>query len=349
MRGVPLRDVEERPLAQLRPRSRRRGPWSARGTRSSRPSRRRRRCADGRRAGGRGSGRERGREDGDGRRRPTEVEHGIPPSCRATSGPAKLAREHDVPAPGKDPGGEDNRRERRLAIDSSGRSGRRLTAPAPCDCVAAGWPTRSGTFFPRPFRRAFYEPVCASLPAAAFREAGLDSLEERSSKRRGSLVRVELLEGAQIVNLFALARDDPEERLWHQSLISEGLFVRRFTRLGGRCRATGRCSPPSRNRSSRDSAARPRAPPSAARRLRHAGRLAGRRRPGRGAHDMGAARRAARGAGAAAAPDHPERVALPAVVRGRRPATARDRAVGRRGRRPGHVSSPRSTCACSSR
>ena len=92
-----------------------------------------------------------------------------------------------------------------------------------------------GTFFPRPFRRAFYELVCASLPAAAFSEAArLDSLDGALVEApRGSLVRVELLEGAQIVNLFALARDDPEERLWHQSLISEGLFVRRFTRLWG--------------------------------------------------------------------------------------------------------------------
>jgi uncharacterized protein YcgI (DUF1989 family) len=92
-----------------------------------------------------------------------------------------------------------------------------------------------GPFCPKPFERGFYERVRSSLSGAPFREvARLVALDGALIEAvRGSMVRIELLECAQIVNMFAFNRDDPDERLWHQSLVSEGLFLKVFSRLWG--------------------------------------------------------------------------------------------------------------------
>jgi uncharacterized protein YcgI (DUF1989 family) len=42
-----------------------------------------------------------------------------------------------------------------------------------------------------------------------------------------------LSHGAQIVNLFAFNLDDPDERMWHETLIREGIFLTRFYRIWG--------------------------------------------------------------------------------------------------------------------
>ena len=94
----------------------------------------------------------------------------------------------------------------------------------------------------------------------------------------------------------------------------------------------------------------PRAPPPAARRLRHARRLAGRRRPGRVRTTREQLAGLLEGAGLPCrTPDHPERVALPAVVsRGRHAAGNAARATPSGPPRPcmtGSRSSPRSTPA----
>ena len=92
-----------------------------------------------------------------------------------------------------------------------------------------------GPFFPKPLNHAFYESVEAELTRARFRQAArLDSLDGTLLEvERGSFLRIELVDGPQIVNVFAFNRADPDERLWHQSLISEGLFLQRFSRLWG--------------------------------------------------------------------------------------------------------------------
>lgn len=55
----------------------------------------------------------------------------------------------------------------------------------------------------------------------------------------GDAVTVVLESGAQVVDLFPLNRDDHRERLTHQTMVSEGLFMTRYSRLWGtmpRCR-----------------------------------------------------------------------------------------------------------------
>jgi uncharacterized protein YcgI (DUF1989 family) len=49
----------------------------------------------------------------------------------------------------------------------------------------------------------------------------------------GSALSVYLLEGPQIVNAFAFNPDDPDERIWHESVIREGVFLRKHTRVWG--------------------------------------------------------------------------------------------------------------------
>jgi uncharacterized protein YcgI (DUF1989 family) len=49
----------------------------------------------------------------------------------------------------------------------------------------------------------------------------------------GSLLSLELCEDAQTVDLFAFNRDDPYERIWHQSLVSESVFLTPPARLWG--------------------------------------------------------------------------------------------------------------------
>lgn len=52
--------------------------------------------------------------------------------------------------------------------------------------------------------------------------------------KAGELLSVELVEGAQIVNLFMLNASDPDERVWaHETCLIEGLFLTRYSRLWG--------------------------------------------------------------------------------------------------------------------
>jgi uncharacterized protein YcgI (DUF1989 family) len=88
---------------------------------------------------------------------------------------------------------------------------------------------------PRPFDESYYAEL----------RARLQQFEEKSSYTchdyrgcaldvsGGELLRLTLLEGPQIVNLFAFNRLDPDERLWHQTIVSEGMFLSRFSRLWG--------------------------------------------------------------------------------------------------------------------
>jgi uncharacterized protein YcgI (DUF1989 family) len=92
-----------------------------------------------------------------------------------------------------------------------------------------------GRFCPKPLEREFYEHLVDELPSTRFHPlTTLDALAGYACVLdAGSLLRLTLLEGPQIVNLFGFNADDPDERIWHQSIISEGLFLTRYARIWG--------------------------------------------------------------------------------------------------------------------
>jgi uncharacterized protein YcgI (DUF1989 family) len=88
----------------------------------------------------------------------------------------------------------------------------------------------------RPFDRSFYAQLRERLEERQVRDRR--TLAEPGghivSVDAGEVVRIELVAGAQIVNLLAFNSDDPDERFWaHQTCLLEGLFLGRWTRLWG--------------------------------------------------------------------------------------------------------------------
>ncbi|MGE0219552.1 DUF1989 domain-containing protein [Mycolicibacterium sp.] len=94
---------------------------------------------------------------------------------------------------------------------------------------------RSPHLVPTPIDAAFYDGVRAALPKAAIRQRlRLADLGGAAvDVHAGETLDLRLLEGPQIVNLFAYNPHDPDERIWHQSVIREGLFTTRGTRIWG--------------------------------------------------------------------------------------------------------------------
>lgn len=88
---------------------------------------------------------------------------------------------------------------------------------------------------PTPIDDAFYEGASGAL-AGADRVSSevLGDLEGAPVELdAGSAAVITLLEGPQIVNVWAYNQADPDERLWHESVIREGIFLRRHTRVWG--------------------------------------------------------------------------------------------------------------------
>ncbi|MFN8204823.1 MAG: DUF1989 domain-containing protein [Solirubrobacteraceae bacterium] len=88
---------------------------------------------------------------------------------------------------------------------------------------------------PTPLDRGFYEEVARRLAAAPVAvEHRLDGFAGLAvDVPRGAALTITLLEGAQIVNAFAFNPADPDERMWQQSVLREGVFLRRFSRVWG--------------------------------------------------------------------------------------------------------------------
>lgn len=88
---------------------------------------------------------------------------------------------------------------------------------------------------PTPIDDSFYREATDALVTTPRREsrelAGLDG--EAVDLDAGSALVLTLLEGPQIVNVWAFNREDPDERIWHESVIREGIFLRRHTRVWG--------------------------------------------------------------------------------------------------------------------
>lgn len=88
---------------------------------------------------------------------------------------------------------------------------------------------------PTPIDRGFYEAAAARLSSAVVRAehrlADFGGLALDVPK--GATVTLTLLEGAQIVNAFAYNPADPDERMWQQSVLREGIFLRRYSRVWG--------------------------------------------------------------------------------------------------------------------
>ena len=88
---------------------------------------------------------------------------------------------------------------------------------------------------PTPIDADFYEAASARL-----REVSLLSSVELGDLNglsvdvtAGSGLRLTLVDGPQIVNVWAYNQGDPDERIWHESVIREGIFLRRHTRVWG--------------------------------------------------------------------------------------------------------------------
>lgn len=88
---------------------------------------------------------------------------------------------------------------------------------------------------PTPLDREFYSALVPRLARARVRDSFVLSSFDGASLKvgAGETLTVKLLEGAQIVNVFAFNCDDPDERLWMQTIVREGLFLTRFARLWG--------------------------------------------------------------------------------------------------------------------
>ncbi len=88
---------------------------------------------------------------------------------------------------------------------------------------------------PTPIDSAFYENAAARLASAEVTaEHRLDDFGGLAvDVPKGAAVTLTLLEGAQIVNAFAYNPADPDERMWQQSVLREGIFLRRYSRVWG--------------------------------------------------------------------------------------------------------------------
>jgi len=88
---------------------------------------------------------------------------------------------------------------------------------------------------PTPLDRLFYEGVTGLLAnadvAAEYRLDDFGGLAV--DVPRGAALTLTLLEGPQIVNAFAFNPHDPDERIWQQSVLREGVFLRRYSRVWG--------------------------------------------------------------------------------------------------------------------
>ncbi|MCW3014423.1 MAG: hypothetical protein JWO02_1515 [Solirubrobacterales bacterium] len=92
------------------------------------------------------------------------------------------------------------------------------------------------TQHPRPMDRDFYVQAREAATAAQvveqvdFDEPGAFLLDLGA----GETASIELLSGAQIVNLLPFNTADPDERLWaHETCLLEGLWLTRYSRLWG--------------------------------------------------------------------------------------------------------------------
>lgn len=88
---------------------------------------------------------------------------------------------------------------------------------------------------PTPLDRGFYEDAVRRLASAAvaaehrlcdFGGLALDV-------PMGAALVLTLLEGPQIVNVFAYNPNDPDEHIWQQSILREGIFLRQYSRVWG--------------------------------------------------------------------------------------------------------------------
>lgn len=89
---------------------------------------------------------------------------------------------------------------------------------------------------PRPFNMDFYSSIIPGLASRkACRMAILNNFEGMTCDMvAGELIRITLLDVPQIVNFFAFNAHDPDERYWaHNTLLSESLFLTRYSRLWG--------------------------------------------------------------------------------------------------------------------
>lgn len=88
---------------------------------------------------------------------------------------------------------------------------------------------------PTPINQSFYEDAAARLPSAVVKtKHRLDDFGGLAlDVPKGAAVSLTLLEGAQIVNAFAFNPADPDERMWQQSVLREGIFLRRYSRVWG--------------------------------------------------------------------------------------------------------------------
>lgn len=93
----------------------------------------------------------------------------------------------------------------------------------------------SAQLCPTPIDTSFYHEASATLATASVVETSdLTDLEGAAiDLKAGSSLVLTLLEGPQIVNLWAFNSEDPDERIWHESVIREGIFLRRHTRVWG--------------------------------------------------------------------------------------------------------------------
>ena len=88
---------------------------------------------------------------------------------------------------------------------------------------------------PTPIIREFYDEVIESnLEAKVIETHMLEELTGTGLELdSGQVVTLRLLDGPQIVNLFAMNLEDPDERIWQQGVIREGLYASRYTRFWG--------------------------------------------------------------------------------------------------------------------
>jgi uncharacterized protein YcgI (DUF1989 family) len=94
---------------------------------------------------------------------------------------------------------------------------------------------QSSQLCPTPIDTAFYAEASRALEQAEAEQTHeLDDLDGASiDLPAGRAVTFTLLEGPQIVNVWAFNSADPDERIWHESVIREGIFLRRHTRVWG--------------------------------------------------------------------------------------------------------------------
>jgi uncharacterized protein YcgI (DUF1989 family) len=86
---------------------------------------------------------------------------------------------------------------------------------------------------PTPIDRGFYATVRDRVPTARVAQAHdlADFGGLAIDVPAGAALTVALREGPQIVNAWACNAADPDERIWHESVIREGIFLRPFTRV----------------------------------------------------------------------------------------------------------------------